>query len=235
MTKKFLILFAVLLLFATAIPAFALTIMDTDTQALPVDADTTLNLSKFDTTLGTLTNVWVQIELRLSNTSVELDNDAVAAQNGTGYVINTASSLTSSAPLMKVGFSDSINNGDLTINATQVFNLAGTTGDPIGFTATLLGDYAHWQPGILTSGDSGDIANAVWDSYKGTGDFTVTVNTTYLTSATFVGNDGYFQGNTPNGELFGKVIYTYTPIPEPMTIGLLGMGGLALLRRKTTK
>ncbi|MCX6034052.1 MAG: choice-of-anchor E domain-containing protein [Chloroflexi bacterium] len=230
MTKRFLTFFAAALL-VTAVPAFASTIMDEDTQALPVDANTTLNLSKFDTTLGTLTNVWVQIQVRLSGASVELDNDATAAQDGTGRVLNAASSLTSSVTLLKVGF-DTINNGDLALNAYQVFNLAGTTGDPCGFTATHLGDYAHWQPGTLTSGDSGDIFSAVWGGYQGTGYFTVTVNSTYLTSATFVGNDGFFQGNTPNGELYGKVIYTYDPVPEPATITLLCVGAFALLRRK---
>ena len=234
MTKKFLIIFAAAL-FVTAVPAFALTLMDDDTVTLPVDTDTTLYLSKFDTAMGTLTGVWVQVELRLSNSSVELDNDAAGAQNGTAYVINTASSLTSSVSLVKVGFSDTINNGDLTLNATHVFNLAGTTGDPIGFTATLLGDYAHWQPSTLTSGDSGNIDGAVWSGYEGTGDFTITVNTTYLTSATFVGNDGYFQGNTPNGELYGKVVYTYDPVPEPATISLLCVGALAFLKRKNSK
>jgi hypothetical protein len=233
MMRKILIVF-VAALFVTAVPAFAATIPYDDTKVLPVNTNTTLSLSKFDTTLGTLTNVWVQIELRLSGTSVELDNDAIEAQNGTSYVINAASSLTSSVSLMKVGFFDSINNGDLTIIATQIFPLAGTTTDPVGFTATLLDDYAHWLPDTLTSGDSGDIADIVWGGYQGTGNFTITVNSLYLTSATFEGSDGYFKGNTPNGELYGKVIYTYNPVPvpEPATMAILAIGALGSLKRK---
>jgi hypothetical protein len=207
--------------------------MDEDTQPLPGDAITTLHLSKFDTSLGTLTNVWVQVEVRLSGASVELDNDAVEAQNGTAYVINAASSLTSSVTLLKADL-DTINKGDLALTATQVFALSGTTGDAVGiFNATHLGDYAHWQPGTLSSGDSGDIHSIVWDGYKGTGDFTIDVNSIYLTSATFVGEHGFFQGNTPTGELYGKVIYNY--IPEPATITLLCIGTFALLKRKSSK
>ena len=196
------------------------------------DTNSTLTLSKFDTSLGTLTNVWVQVEVRLTNARVELDNDAATAQNGTGRVWNTANSLTSTVTLLKTDF-DSINKGDLAINTTQVFALDATTGDDTDvFNATGLGDYADWQPGTLTAGDSGDIASAVWAAYQGTGNFTITVNSTFLTTATFLGSYGYFEGNTPTGALYGKVIYTYDAAPEPASLSLLALGGLALLRRR---
>ncbi|HOF17933.1 MAG TPA: choice-of-anchor E domain-containing protein [Phycisphaerae bacterium] len=206
-------------------------LMDDDTQVAANELDTVLHLSKFDTSLGTLTGVWVQIELRLKNAEIEMDNDASQAQNGTGWVVNTASSLTSGVSLVKTDY-DSIDKGDLAINQSQVFLLSATSGDPTGqFDATGAGDYAAWQPGVLTSGDSGNILESAWDDYKGTGVFTITVNTTYLTSATFAGSNGFFQGNTPDGELYGKVIYTYV-VPEPATLSLLALGGIALLLRR---
>ena len=58
-------------------------LMDDDTQVAANELDTVLHLSKFDTSLGTLTGVWVQIELRLKNAEIEMDNDASQAQNGT--------------------------------------------------------------------------------------------------------------------------------------------------------
>jgi hypothetical protein len=231
MTKRTLIILAALLV-VTSIPAFATTTGGTDTKSLPVSTDVTLNLPKFDTALGTLTNVWVQLELRLTGASVELDNDGDLATTGTGYVVNTAS-LTSSVSLLKAVTFDTINNGDLTINASNAYSLGATTGDAIGvFNATGLGDYAHWQPGTLLSGDSGDIADFVWAGYKGTGNFTITVNSLFLTSATFAGGGGSFHGNSPEGELCGRVVYTYQPVPEPTTIGLLSLGAMSLIRKR---
>ena len=199
-----------------------------DTQVLPSNVNTTLTLGKFDTSLGTLTNVWVQLEVRLNDARVQLDNDAALAQTGTGQVLNVASPLTSTVTLLKSDF-DSINAGDLGINVTQLFNLSATTGDAVGFTATGLGDYADWQPGTLTAGDSGNIYSGVWGGYEGAGNFTIGVTSSYLAGATFNGNDGYFQGNTTNGTLYGKVVYSYTAVPEPSTLVLLALGTVGLV------
>jgi hypothetical protein len=195
-----------------------------DTQVLPSDVSTTLTLGKFDTSLGTLTNVWVTLQLQLNNTRIELDNDADHAQAGTGKVVNTVSSLTSTVTLLKSDL-NSIDAGDLGFSASQVFNLTATTGDTVGaFNATGLGDYGDWQPGALVSGDSGNIYSVVWGDYEGTGNFTIAVNGSYLAGATFDGNDGYFQGNTPSGTIYAQVVYTYSAVPEPSTLALLGIG-----------
>lgn len=230
-------LFAGAVLGTLATNSHAATLVGEDTQVLPNDTNITLNLPKFDPSTGTLSNVWVQVELRLNNAQVQLDNDAASAQNGTARVLNTANSLTSSVTLLKSNF-DTINNGDLSINNSQVYSLGATSGDPVGqFNATLAGDYANYVPGTLTSGDFGDIFNGVWGGYQGTGNFTITTNATYLTSATFVGNDGFFQGNTPNGEIYGKVVYTYTPtvVPEPGTLALLAIGSVVTMYRRKKK
>jgi hypothetical protein len=43
-------------------------------------------LQKFDTTLGTLTGVYVEYVTSLANGSVAMDNDAGVAQNGTARI-----------------------------------------------------------------------------------------------------------------------------------------------------
>ena len=44
--------------------------------------------------------------------------------------------------------------------------------------------------------------------------------------------DGFNDGTTPGYEIYGLPYAQVTVIPEPMTIALLGLGGLALLRRR---
>jgi len=197
---------------------------------LPNETDVTLHLSKFNGSLSDLTNIYVELELTLDGVKVELDNDATQAQEGTALVLNAVNSMSSTVALLKAD-SDTIDGVDLGLNVSQIFNLEATSGDTVGqFDATGAGDYAIWQPGAMNSGDSGNIHNAMWGDYVGSGDFTITVNTTYLTSATFEGNDGFFQGNTPSGEIYGKVVYTY--VPEPATLGPLALLGFYGLRKR---
>lgn len=200
-----------------------------DTQILPNETSTDLTLPKFTGSLAALINVYVEVELRLSGVQVELDNDDASAQTGTGHVINVANSFTSTVALLKTD-NTTINAGDLAINTTEVFNLGVTSGDTVGeFNVTASSDYDIWTPGLLTSGDLGNIKSSVWSDYVGTGNFTISIDSKYLTSATFEGANGYFQGNTPNGEIYAKVVYT---TPEPATMSLLALGGLGLLRRR---
>jgi len=210
---------------------------DSASATLINDTDITLYLDKIDLApMYQLTNVYVEVEVRLSDARVQMDNDEVAAQEGTARVINTASSLTSTAVLLKTNY-DTINNGDMGMSESQVYSLSETTGDPLGeFNATLDTDYANWQPGLLTAGDSGNISSSVWGSYEGTGQFSITINSTFVTSATFEGGNAYFEGNTPTGEFYAEVVYEYeyVDVPEPGTLTMLiaGLFGLLVIARK---
>jgi len=228
MTKKFLIFFAAAL-FITAVPAFALITEGNDTKAVPDGTTVVLNLPKFDGPLADLTKVWVEVRFDIFNAVVEMDNDSTSPGTGTAKVISAFTTFNSTVNLTKTDF-DSINAGDFTIDETQDFALGSTIGDPCGFTVTNDVDYAYHDFNTITKQDSGDIISDVWAGYVGTGDFQITVKASYLAGALFSGNDGYYQGSTPSGEVYAQVIYNY--IPEPATIGLLSLGGLTLFRKK---
>jgi hypothetical protein len=201
------------------------------TKPLPDQVVTTLSLAKYNGNLADLTSVYVEVEFSLFNSVVEVDNDSVTSGVATAKVQSVIETFTSSATLLKSDF-DTINAADFSILEQQNFNLDPTTGDAVEFTATLDVDYGIFDPGTIAKSDAGNISSGVWGDYVGAGNFTIDVKSSYLTGATFDGSDGYFQGSTPNGEIYAKVIYNYEIVPEPATLCLLGIGGMLLRRRR---
>jgi hypothetical protein len=202
----------------------------TDSQALPNETNVTLTLPKFSVADATLTGVELELRIELTGVKVEMDNDAAAPQKGTALVQNNATSLVSTVNL------GSLTKTSLGIYETQVFNLAGTTGDATDqFDRTAANDYGIWEPGTITGGGTTSINATYFAQYQGTGTFTVTTNATYLTSAYFEGSLGRFEGSTPTGMLVGLVTYTFTPIPEPVFMGAMGLAIFGLGTRRTRK
>jgi len=90
----------------------------------------------------------------------------------------------------------------------------------------------------LSTSASGDVGSSYIGLYGGGGTFTFTIRAIYATSASFDGSDGYFQGNTPTGDVAASVTYIYTPtaIPETNTFALMsGFMALAAVVYKRRK
>lgn len=218
----------------------------TDSLTLSNSANNVINILKFDTatdidptadsTVGaTLDSVFITVTVELANANVQVDNDNASRNTATASVTNLVNSFTvggvTANPLTAI---------DLQINEQQVFNLATTTGDALGFNATSLGDYETWTPGTVSGETTGNFDGATATSLgytTTTGQSIVfTLNSTFGTSASFSGANGFFQGNTPDGTYTVSVTYNYTPVPEVSAFSLLAsfsaLAFMAIRRRK---
>lgn len=216
--KKTSLKIAALLLVASSTQAATITY--TNASIMANDADTTIGLSKFNTALGTLTGVYLEYNTLVSGVSVAVDNDSSTAQTGTARIQNLVSHFSVANSVLNPAFGQAVQLGDLQISQSQAFLLQPTGADPVGFTATGGSDYAIWTPGTLAGVSGGDLNSLIFSQYQGAGSFNATIHSIFSTTATFNGTDGYFQGNTPNGAFTGKVIYTYSPIPEPASASM---------------
>ena len=198
----------------------AATVTYTNSSVMANDADTTIGLSKFDVSLGTLTGIYLEYKTSISGASVQMDNDAAVAQTGTARIQNLVSHFSVANSVLNPSFGSAVNLGDLQISASQAFVLQATGADPLGFTPTGGSDYASWTPGTISAVSGGDLNSLIFFQYQGSGSFNATIHSIYSTTATFNGTDGYFEGNTPNGAFAGTVTYTYTQIPEPATASM---------------
>ena len=236
--KKTPLIVAVLLLVAGMLQADVVTY--SNSVAMGSSQDATFTLQKFDTTLGTLTGVYLEYWSFLSDTRIQMDNDAESAQTANAKIRHINFALTQTPSLLRSDLSGSLSASELSISTNKLFSLAATTGDdPNNFNATLLGDYANWQPGVLSKYATANISSLVWSGYEyaGTDFYSVTANAEINTAAEYSGADGRVNIDTPTGRFAGQITYTYSPIPEPATALLFGLGGMGawFLRRNKLK
>lgn len=222
------------LIFVTAGLTGEIQVFDS-TVVMPNDTTVTIQLPQFDGSLGTLNSVTVTVRVDVSGANVQMDNDSTLEQSGTARVQNQINSFSTTASTLDNTFTN-LDPLGLQMNTSQLFILDPTTGDTVGsFDQTGLADFANWTPGTLSAGDARAINAVVYNQYTGDGTVDFSINSTYTTSASFSGSDGYFQGNTPSGSFYAMVEYDYSPVPEvAQTATLVCLFGFiaVLVRRK---
>jgi hypothetical protein len=213
MTKKFLILFAVLLLFVTAIPAFATTVSYTTSTPIPLTTLTnwtsTLAFQQFNPLLGTLNSVKLDLSGSMSTVIT-----VTSSSNATGWA--------------KTSVDLNVQDAGSNLNSPPISLMS-----PSFVFTDLIGTVV--SPALNKSDSSSDTYTvaAVLSEFTGTSNYLLPANTFTETLVSFTSGNATTSQVT-YASLTGTVTYDYT-VPEPATIGLLTMGGLALIRRKTAK
>lgn len=203
-----------------------------------------INLSQFDSDLGTLNSVTLNISLSLPSFNIVVDNDATALAN-VNVNFGTIGSVLFSSSVSTFDGSGTISGSNFTI-ATQVdtFDVAANDSDSaLNFDNDSGPDNGTFTTGSVNEGVSTWLVDsavfAAWQaSSPGTIAFEIAADfvTDLNVNSGGGGGDTRFQGTIPSATFTVDVTYDYTPVPEPSTFALLSgvcaLGFLAIRRRR---
>lgn len=143
--------------------------------------DATISLSKFDSSLGTLTGVHIEFTTMLYDVDYQFDNDIEGGRNKVVSVTLTSDTtgyFSTEVSLMGTGISS--DGSDLFISASQALTLAVNDGDALGQFDIGGDDYGQWAPEDITATTGGYVDSSVFTDYIGSGTFDSTVNSEIL-------------------------------------------------------
>lgn len=200
-----------------------------------------LNLTQFDTTLGTLTGVQLVVTLTVPSFNLIVDNDSpnpasgnvVFGTLGGATFTSTASTLNGTfATLSGSDFNVATQSASFTVlaqdsDSTEVFNNDGGL-DNYSFTTSEV---------IVGQTTPRDINEIVWSQWTGSGTVDLDLTIDFATDMNLSGGGGgggetRFQGSVPTSTFTSQVTYTYDAVPEPSAALLGALGMCALLRRR---
>lgn len=188
-------------------------------------------LDKFDTSLGTLTGVNIQLSVNSTGALAQADNEDAAPTGSIDISYLIGGNLTGVQSVIDAALSNAWSNIDINDSASATLGI--DDGDGIGLQVGGP-DYFDFAPAA-----GADIVNAnlhaiTFADYEGTAGqkLDLTYGSTSLVTTTAVG--AVSTASSP-ANVSGSVLVTYTytaAVPEPSSTALLGLGGLALILRR---
>jgi MYXO-CTERM domain-containing protein len=223
---RLLCVLAVMGMVASTAPA--LTITQTKNYGDIPNFSVPLTFDYFDTNLGTLDSVTIEVSMTTAGGFGIVDNDSGTTASVTIKTDVSATATSSDVFLPSAVALTSVN---------QAFNLDPEDGDGAAIDgAAPDGGTLNVPVGTFSSGVLGTTAGQrATFGQAGGGTYTIDLNALQNTFITVGG--GVATGNNPASVSgFVEVIYNYTegnPVPTPAAAGMiLGLGGLGLLRRR---
>ena len=173
----------------------------------------TLSFQQFDSSLGTLNSVKIDLNASLSTIISIVNISPTGSSSGNGQtkvsltVDDAGNNLNNPViEMLSSVFSYSVGPGGTATSGILIQN--GTSSDT--YTTTTL---------------------VVLTEFTGPGSILLNASTLTSTILTNTGGNTY-AAQVTYADLGGAVTYDYDPIPEPATIAMLGLGSIALVRRK---
>lgn len=224
-----------LVLVAALAPAVSAAPCDTVfAQTIPFGPNTpnfaqTLTFLKYPGPAADICSINVEMQLNVNGGFLIVDNDGIGPASFDAELGADGALASVDVPLLRVGgFPILVNPSAITI---QHFDLGPDDGD--GMLPLFPPDPTPLDGGIMaglaqSDTDADFIWNAVFASYGGGGTFDVDAIVTQHSSTGGIGGVEVSQAAV----LADGYVRIVMIVPEPATIGLLGLGALALLRRR---
>jgi hypothetical protein len=213
------------ILLGLAGPLKADVITNTASANLASDVETTVSLGKFNSSLGTLTAVYIEFTTELYDAYYAFDNDSTTTKRYPAVTLSMdILSFFSAARLDGSGISS--DGSDLGMYDMFSLALQKNDGDTVGQFDTGGLDY-----GVMTPDSSavaaGNVDSSVFSDYIGTGTFDISILANFVDILTQP-SDVFADANNAesSGRFSVQVLYEYQAIPEPATMGLISLSGI---------
>jgi len=231
--QKFVVGLAILAVTSAAAMGATQIVQSQNYSGIP-DYQRILTFNQFDDQGGALqlTSVEVAICLTANGGALRVDNDAEDPASG-AIEFGAQILVSSSVSMVDALFNPIFAAGDLKATGGTSLSLGPDDGDAdVGGTPNFSwvgDDFGEYIGGAELADDSGIVNSLVYGQYTGLGTYTITLDAVQVAS---YGSLGGVQALIDPLDTCGTVTVTYTYVPEPATLSLLALGGLALLRRR---
>ncbi len=188
----------------------------------------TLSVSKFDVSLGTLTSVVITLYGNVNDT-IRFENMAASAST-VNAGINTAFSLSGPSPIVTLSMSIAISKS----NTVTAYDGTLDWGGPPPYSGNQFNGSGREYVDLVDSNSTSSTFNTNLSMFQGIGTYNLTAGATANSFATGSGN--LVTWFTSRAGASATVVYNYREVPEPASLlalssGLIGLIGFCVRKK----